>query len=210
MNKRILWGIGTARTFRAHWALIELKLEYETQGVETRSAATAGAEYRRLNNTGKIPTLVDGEVIVNESTAIINFLATKYDTSMNTLMPKSLRSLAAYHQWMSFIGTELDATALYVLRRHEGLPEIYGTAQDACITARKYFNRMIESAADKIEDGRTYLLGERFSGADIMMMSILDWAEQYKCKYPDVFKTYQGRLSKRPNYLKAIKANTAP
>ncbi len=206
MSNRILWGIGTARTVRAHWALIELGLSYQTRGIETRTAASMSDEYRRINNRGKIPALTDGEIVITESVAIINFLATKYDSPMNALMPKNLSLLAEYYEWMSFIATELDATSLYVLRRHEGLPEIYGTAQEACIAARKYFDRMIESVSDKIKDGRKYLLGENFSGADIMM-SVLDWAQLYECRYPDIFKSYQEHMSERPSYLKAVKAN---
>ena len=49
----------------------------------------------------------------------------------------------------TFIAMELDATSLYVLRRHEGLPEIYGEAPTANRAARDYFDRMIEAAATR-------------------------------------------------------------
>ena len=52
---------------------------------------------------------------------------------------------------MSFICMELDATSLYVLRRHWSLPEIYGDSPVANKASEEYFNRMI-TAADKLKN----------------------------------------------------------
>jgi len=209
MHDRILWGVGTPRTFRVHWALLELALPYETRALQTRTAPTTGAEYRKLNAAGKIPTLVDGDIAVSESSGIINYLATKYDSIEKRLMPPDIRSIAKYHEWMSFISTELDATSLYVLRRHEGLPDIYGRADTACVAARDYFSRMILAASEKIKDGQPFLLGTNFTGADIMMVSTLDWADHVGCDYPSVLKVYREKIIARTSYSLALQANKA-
>mgnify|MGYP001826348889 FL=1 len=70
-RRRIVHGIGTTRTLRAHWALHELGLDYQTEPVLSRSGQTETAEYRRLDPRGKIPVLDDGGFIVTESAAIV-------------------------------------------------------------------------------------------------------------------------------------------
>lgn len=209
IHDRILFGVGTPRTFRVHWALLELALPYETRALQTRTAPTTGAEYRKLNITGKIPTLVDGDIRVSESAGIINYLATRYNRTGRRLMPADIQSIAEYHEWMSFISTELDATSLYVLRRHEGLPDIYGRADTACVAARNYFSRMISAASEKIKDGRPCLVGTTFTGADIMMVSTLDWADHVGCDYPSVLKAYREQIIARTSYSLALQANKA-
>jgi len=209
VHDRILWGVGTPRTFRVHWALLELGLPYETRALQTRTAPTKSAEYRKLNTTGKIPTLVDGDIRVSESSGIISYLATRYDCTEGRLMPTDIQSIAEYHEWMSFISTELDATSLYVLRRHEGLPDIYGRADTACVAARDYFSRMILAASEKIKDGRSCLVGTTFTGADIMMVSTLDWADHVGCDYPSIFKAYRAQITGRASYSLALQANKA-
>jgi glutathione S-transferase len=124
-------------------------------------------------------------------------------------MPADIQSIAEYHEWMSFISTELDATSLYVLRRHEGLPDIYGRADTACVAARNYFSRMISAASEKIKDGRPCLVGTTFTGADIMMVSTLDWADHVGCDYPSVLKAYREQIIARTSYSLALQANKA-
>lgn len=205
---RVLWGVGSSRTIRVHWALIELGLAYETRAIRTRTPLMEGPEYRHINPRGKIPTLVDKDVTVTESPAIVTYLAERYSDDRRRLIPTDYQARAQYFEWMSFISMELDATALYVLRRHEGLPEIYGPAPEACAAARAYFGRMIEAAALRMDEGQVFLLGSAFSGPDILMMSVLNWADRYGCAYPDVFRDYQKRMAGRAGYIAAEKANS--
>ena len=207
MADRVLWGIKSARSIRGHWALIELGLEYETRAIRTRTPPMEGAEYRAVNPRGKIPTLIDGDIVITESPAIVMYLADRYSTDERRLIPTDPKARAFYFEWMSFISMELDATSLYVLRRHEALPEIYGEAPEANAAARAYFDRMITAAALRMEDGRPYLLGDTFYGPDILMMTILNWAKRYECDYPDIFADYQARIAERPQYLAAEAAN---
>lgn len=210
MADRTLWGVGTSRTLRAHWALTFLGLDYETRRIRTRTPAMEGAEYRAINPRGKVPTLQDGELTLKESPAIIAYLAERYDDDERRLMPPGVEARARYFEWMSFIAMELDATSLYVLRRHEGLPEIYGAAPDACAVARAYFDRMIGAAAGDLDDGRAYLLGADFSGVDIMMTTCLDWAVRYGFDLPDQFVAYRKRIDDEPSTALAHQANTPP
>lgn len=207
MATRTLWGVGTSRTLRAHWALIYLGLEYETQAIRTRTPAMESASYQAVNPRGKIPTLVDGDITLTESPAIVTYLAETYAVDGRRLMPASAPARALYLEWLSFIAMELDATSLYVLRRHEGLPEIYGPAPEACATARAYFNRMLGAAARRLEDGRRCLLGPDFSGVDILMTTCLDWAMRYELALPPAFAEYRARIDAEPSLALALAAN---
>ena len=207
MTKRILWGVGSTRTLRAHWALVFLGLEYETRAILTRTPAMETPEYRAVNPRGKIPTLIDGDLTVTESPAIVAYLAERYSTPERRLIPEGIEQRAFYFEWMSFISMELDATSLYVLRRHEGLPEIYGPAPEACVAARAYFERMIKAAALRLDDGRRFLLGEAFFGVDILMTSCLDLAVNYGFELPEAFAAYRARIDDEPSTILAHRAN---
>ncbi len=206
----VLWGAVSSRVLRVHWALIELGLPYESIPILSRSGETETAEYGALNPRRKIPTFQDGGLVLTESAAIVTYLAETYGTAGRALIPAEQPARAKYFEWLSFVSMELDATALYVLRRHEGLPQVYGEAPAACAAARAYFDKMIRASAGDLTDGRRYLLGEAFAGADICMTTVLDWAERYDCPLPNAWLAYRERVRERPSYAAAMAANRAP
>lgn len=205
-----VYGVGTSRALRAHWAMAELDLSYQTEPVQSRSGQTQTAAYTKLDPRQKIPVLQDGDFILSESSAIITYLAENYGGPGTQLVPTDAKQRARYNEWVSFICMELDATSLYVLRRHEGLPQIYGAAPVATGVARAYFTKMIEAAAVRFGDQKTYLLGDGFSGADMLMMTILGWAKRLEppIALPLTFEAYHDRIAERPAFQAAVLANT--
>ena len=209
-KNRILWGVGTSRTIRAHWALIELKLSYKTEIIRTRTPDTETAAFKSVNPRQKIPVLQDGTLTMGESAAIVTYLAEGYSTEQVSLIPDNPKARAKYFEWMSFICMELDATSLYVLRRHWSLPEIYGDSPVANKASEEYFNRMI-TAADKLKNPKQkYLLETGFSGVDILMTTTLKWAIDYNQRIPTNFMEYLDYMSNRPGYIAALEANKMP
>ena len=209
-KSRILWGVGTSRTIRAHWALIELKLSYKTEIIRTRTPDTETAAFKSVNPRQKIPVLQDGTLTMGESAAIVTYLAESYSTEQVSLIPDNPKARAKYFEWMSFICMELDATSLYVLRRHWSLPEIYGDSPVANKASEDYFNRMI-TAADKLKNPKQkYLLETGFSGVDILMTTTLKWALDYNQKIPINFMEYLDHMVNRPGYIAALEANKMP
>ena len=207
---RILWGVGTSRTIRAHWALIELNLSYKTEIIRTRTTDTETAAFKSVNPRQKIPVLQDGTLTMGESAAIVTYLAESYSTEQVSLIPDNPKARAKYFEWMSFICMELDATSLYVLRRHWSLPEIYGDSPVANKASKEYFNRMI-TAADKLKNPKQkYLLETGFSGVDILMTTTLKWALDYNQKIPINFMEYLDQMGNRPGYIAALEANKMP
>lgn len=209
-RERVLWGIGSSRALRAHWALIELDLEYSSEPIGSRTGATKTNAYTILNPRQKIPVLQDGDLILSESAAIVAYLAERYGEPGRSLMPENITDRARYFEWQSFICMELDATSLYVLRRHEYLPETYGDAPAAVASAKDYFTRMIGAASNVFDDGRPFLIGDAFSGVDILMSTIIDWALRYGLAIPAPFLAYQDRVATRPSHAAARRANQSP
>ena len=209
-KNRILWGVGTSRTIRAHWALIELNLSYKTEIIRTRTTDTETAAFKSVNPRQKIPVLQDGTLTMGESAAIVTYLAEGYSTEQVSLIPDNPKARAKYFEWMSFICMELDATSLYVLRRHWSLPEIYGDSPIANKASEEYFNRMI-TASDKLKNPKQkYLLETGFSGVDILMTTTLKWAIDYNQKIPNDFMEYLDHMVNRPGYIAALEANKMP
>lgn len=77
-NERILWGVGTSRTIRPHWALHELGLSFELRTILPRTGETQTHEFTALNARQKIPLLQDNGLVLTESAAIISYLSDTY------------------------------------------------------------------------------------------------------------------------------------
>lgn len=203
----VVHGVGTLRALRAHWAMAELGLDYRTEAVQSRTGQTKTDAYTRLDPRQKIPVLVDGSFVLTESAVIVTYLGETYGRVGPTLVPAEPHERARYNEWISFICMELDATSLYVLRRHEGLPEIYGESPVASQVARDYFAKMIDAAAVRYGGDRDYLLESGFSGADIVMATCLIWADRLDIAVPPALRTYFERVTSRPAFTAALAAN---
>src|SRR5271169_3590199 len=136
-QRLVLWGVGTSRTLRAHWALHELGLDYECRPILPRTGETKTQQYTRLNPRQKIPLLQDGDFTIAESPAIAAYLSNVYGTPENTLIPSDPREQASWLEWCFYAATELDATSLYVMRRHGDLKHVYGESPVALESAAR-------------------------------------------------------------------------
>lgn len=202
-----LWGIGTSRTLRAHWALRELGLPYETENIRPRTPLMDGEDFLAVSPDKKVPVLQDGSLTIAESPAIVMYLADRYATGSTCLFPETTEGRAQLFEWVSYISMEIDATSLYVLRRHFDLTETYGEAPAAVNSAREYFARMINRAVRPFRDGRPFLLGDHLSVADILLVSCFAMADKYHADLPGELQDYRSRACSRPAYESAMKAN---
>lgn len=205
-----VWGVGTSRTLRVHWALAELGLDYVTRPIQSRTGETLTDEYTALNPRQKIPVLQDGTLTLTESAAIVTYLAETYGNPATSLIPTDRSERARCIEWCYFALTELDATSLYVLRRHEGLPHIYGEAPQATIAAREYFLKQMRSVNHALADGRAYIVGNAFSIADMLLSSCLGWAAALHMPLAAHVLAYHERIAARPAYKAALAANRVP
>ena len=202
-----LWGATTSRTIRAHWALRELGFDYHCEPILPRSGQTQTKRHTAINPRQKIPAPVDGNFIITESAAIIACLSAMYGTEATALVPTDPRQRARYDEWASFIMMELDATSMYVVRRHDGLPEIYRAAPVAVDAAFAYFQRQVGRIEAALNDGREWLMGDRFTGADILLTSGLTWAARLGQPLAVNLVRLRDRATARPAYIAAAAAN---
>jgi glutathione S-transferase len=202
-----VWGVGTSRTMRVHWMLLEIGLEYEWHPIQSRTGETLTDEFRRLNPRHKIPVLRHGSLVLTESAAIIQYLSETFPTPSEVYIPSDAVSRAQLNEWCYFIMSELDAGSLYVVRRHDGLKHIYGEAPIAVESAKSYFAHNLETMTARIGGDRPYLLGDRLSVADILMMTCFDWAASCDISLPETVSSYRQRVALRPAYQAAFKKN---
>ena len=201
-----LYGIGTSRTLRAHWMLLELGLEYETIPIQSRSGETLTDQFRRLNPRHKIPVLQHKSFVLSESAAIVQYVSETFADRSKLYVPRDAETRAALNEWCFFIMTELDASSLYIVRRHQGLAQIYGEAPTAVDSAKTYFSHNLEAMTPGIAR-RPYLMGEQLSSADILLTTCLDWAAISNISLPPALIAYRRRVAQRPAYRAAMKKN---
>jgi glutathione S-transferase len=206
-NDLTLWGVGTSRTMRPHWMMLELGLEYEFHAIGSRTGETKTDDFLRLNPRHKIPVLQHGSFVLTESAAIIKYLSETFPNSEIIGVPETSKERAALNEWCYFIATELDAGSLYVMRRHIGLERVYGSASKAIEAARSYFTENAEAMAARIANSGRYLMGSKFSVADILLMTCLDWAVTERIPLSETLHEYRARVAVRPAYLKALERN---
>ncbi len=209
-TERVLWGAGTSRTIRPHWALHELDLSFTLRPILPRTGETQTAEFTALSVRQKIPLLQDAGLVLTESAAIVTYLSDAYGQSHNRLVPTDPRTRAQCLEWCFFVISELDATSLYVMRRHGDLRHIYGEAPMANAAAAAYFQRQMRTVERALEDGRHYILGDRFCAADILLSTCVTWANRYGVSVADAVAGYNQRATARVAYARALQTNAPP
>ena len=115
-----LYGNPRSRAMRCMWMLEEMGAPYRLIEKSTRAEDLQTAEYLRLNPNARIPTLVDGDLVLWESMAINLYLAQKHEGPMHCTKPEVL-GLAA--QWSFWAILEMEALLLELLQHRALLPE---------------------------------------------------------------------------------------
>ena len=115
-----LYGNSRSRAMRCLWMLEEMGKPYQLIEKSTRADDLQDSEYLRLNPNARIPTLVDGDLVLWESMAINLYLAQKYEGPMYCPGPEVL-GLAA--QWSFWAMLETEALLLDLLNHRAVLPE---------------------------------------------------------------------------------------
>ncbi len=198
----VVWGSGTPRTFRVLWALHELGVPYDLRRIKTRTSDMDSDEFMAVSPGKKIPALQHGSSTLVESGAIVFHLYNHFGSQEH-----SHTQASEILKWSFFALMELDATALYVMRRHRDLPNIYGDAPAAVSSAGEYFDRQSAVVADALSDGREFLVGSSLTAADIFIASCCGWAIAYGLSLPAAWADYHQNVTQRDAYLAASEVN---
>ncbi|MET1254586.1 glutathione S-transferase family protein [Aliikangiella maris] len=185
-----------------HLILQELDVDFELILVDRQSSANLSAEYLKLNPTGRIPTLVDGELVLFESAAIALYLceeyAKKFPDSPSLLLPeydKMLRGKAL--QWLFYLNSTVQSELImyFYAARHTQDPQGADAIKDA---QERRVTNMLSLLNDELT-GKSYLLGEKFSVCDCFLFMLCLWCDVFTktpADFPEL-KPYLIRLSQR-------------
>ena len=194
-----LYGNPRSRAIRCLWMLEEVGRPYQLIEKTTRADDLQTAEYLRLNPNARIPTLVDGDLVLWESMAINLYLAQKYDGPMHCTSPEVL-GIAA--QWSFWAMLEIEHLLLHLLEHRALLAEF---SRDASAVERNEL--LLKKPLGVLNDalaGRSYLAGDSFTVADLNVAGILIWAKMARLDlsaYPELTRWLNACLA-RPAYMR--------
>jgi glutathione S-transferase len=191
---KLYWAPQT-RALRVLWLLEEIGCAYERVTFDLRAGTHRTPEFHAINPMEKVPALQDGAACVAESGAIFAYLIEKFpDSGLAPAVGDPLR--ARFWQWLFFASTNIEA-AMMEKRCGATVSEIaagWGSAE-------KVFRVLEEQLA-----ASSYIVGEKFSAADIMLAVNLHFAITAFQMFESlpVFDAYLQKCRSRPAFLRAI------
>ena len=147
-----------------------LGIAYENIPMAPRSEPTRTPEYLALNPTGKLPALVDGDLVLWESQAILFYLARKYGDGL--LWVDTLEQEADLYRWSLFISNQIEVPALDMLlaiKYAEGEPD-----QTKIAALGKILERFLPVLEQHLQ-GKNYLVENKLTVADFHGAAVLAW-----------------------------------
>jgi glutathione S-transferase len=196
-----LYEFGPTRSLRARWMLQELGVNFEAISVNLAAGEHHHPEFLRINPAAKVPVLADGDLILNESVAIVLYLAEKYPA--HGFMPSELRLRAEAQRWILFTVTELEQP-LWRISKHTALyPEEDRLPADAALARRDFLP--MAAVLESHMKNRTYVVGDRVTAADFIVAYTLDWAgEAQLLGDSPALRSYLERMYARPRAPRRI------
>jgi glutathione S-transferase len=196
-----LYHCKDSRSLRALWTLEEMGLDYELVNMTFPPRFTQPG-YLDINPMGTVPTLVDDTVTLTESSAICQYLGEKYgptELALNVSDPQ----YGEYLNWLYRSDATLTFPQTLVLRYTRLEPEERRQTQVVADYTQWYYSRL--RAVEQALEGRPYLLGERFTVADIAVgyAVFLGTSLGLDEKYKRNTRAYLERLMARPSFQRA-------
>lgn len=181
-----------SRAQMVHWMLEEAGAAYRIVPIDLEKGEHKTPSFLALNPMGKLPTIEHRDVVVTETAAIIAYVADAFPAA--DLAPAANDPLRGpYYRWL-FFGAGCIEPALVdkMMQRPEVARKSalgWGSYEDVFATLKKALSK------------GPYLLGEKFSAADVYVGSQLRWAMMFGApglKGEPVFDDYAARLGARP------------
>jgi len=190
---RLFWCPQT-RASRILWMLEEMDEPFEVEMVDIRNPGSKSAEFLAASPMGKVPAIEDGPVKIADSSAIALYLADRYPAcGLAPAIDDPLRG--SYLYWMTFTPGVIEPSMAEKFNQWEVNRGSSGWGN---------YDLMMEVLEKGLETG-PWLLGERFSAADILVGSSVYFMKLFGI-LPEtpVLETYLKRCLARPAYVKAL------
>lgn len=198
-----LYHCSDARSFRALWTLEELGLDYELINMPFPPRARYDG-YLAINPLGTVPTFVDGDLTMTESTGICHYLVER-EAPNGLRVDREESSYGEYLNWLYRSDATLTFPQTIVLRYSRLEPAARRLPQAVEDYSIWYLSRLrcVETA---LADGRRHLCADRFTIADVAVHYALYLGESLGLdeRYGPHCRGYLERLKGREAFQRAL------
>lgn len=183
----------------ARWMLEETGTPYETEFVDYGPSMKSPA-FLAINPMGKVPAIVHGETVVTETAAICAYLA---DAFPEAGLAPDAKDRGAYYHWLFFAAGPMEAAVV-----NKALGVAPPGEKEGMIGYGNY--ALIIDALEKKLPTKGFLLGDRFSAADVYVGANIGWGLQFgSIEHRPIFEDYAGRARDRDAYRRAMALDDA-
>jgi glutathione S-transferase len=194
------------RAGRVRWLLEEIGTPYELVRVDLPAGEQRLPAYRKINPNGTVPTLIDGDLVLYESAAIVQYLADKFPGA-NLAPPVGSAARGKYYQWIHYAMSAIEPPAVTIFLHTTGAP-LGRPAPERLPQLLPEARAQLAAAVQVVDDelaGKEFILGDQFSGADVMIASILGWCVMLNMAGADAqnVQAYLARIVPRPAVARA-------
>jgi len=191
-----LYWAPRSRSFTALWLMEETGKPYERVLTDITSGGQKTPEYLAINPMGKVPALQDGAATLAEAAAICAYVAERYpEAQLAPALGDPLR--AKYLYWLFFAPGCIEPAMVQVATKIEmnSVAAGWGDAQ------------RVYDVLDKALEKGSWILGEKFSAADVAIGSALNFSVRLFKMVPSrpSFDAYLARCMARPAFQRAEK-----
>ena len=177
------------------WLLIELGVECERIEVAFQTEMKT-PEYLKMNPFGKVPVLVDGDVVVYELGAIVAYLADKFpEKGLAPALNDPKRGI--YYRWLFFISGPWEAAAT------DKMLGVGVNAEQQSFVGYGNYDDAYNAFVVGLGEAEPYLCGQQFTAADVLVAAMLFWQlKMGEFQTHPAIECYLESVSQRPGYKK--------
>ena len=176
--------------------LEELGVDYDLHVLNTKRGEQRQAEYLAVNPMGKVPAIRHDGALVTEQGAVYAYLADLYpEAGITPAIGDPLRG--PYLRWLFYYGSSFEPALIDRSLKREPAPPSTSPYGD--------YETMLKTLTDQLATG-PYLLGERFTAADVLWGTALRWTTMFKLVPESAPVTrYIAQVTSRPAAARAAK-----
>lgn len=197
-RKLTLYHAPNSRSGAARFLLEELGVPYELHVLNFKKNEQRAPAYLAINPMGKVPAIRHGDALVTEQAAVLMYLADLFpQAGLAPALDDPLRG--PYLRWMVYYGSCFEPAATDLAMKREPAPPMMCPYGD--------YDTMLATVTRQLRAG-DYLLGERFSAADVLWGTALTWTTMFKLvpELPEIM-AYVERVKSRPAARRAAQAD---